>query len=158
MQSNSERIAPKRGAIEFTCRRKKVITLLGNTPPLVARTPGPNTISGLKDNGTGIGRLPGEYVVTLSVFQADNEWNYRLTVRNAGDADGEARGGSVINETESKWPNLAGRYCSSGVSNQTEASLGMAPLVLLNFRALPGTTTGASDSDQGAMLWVDVAK
>ena len=127
-------------------------------PPTVTNPPGPSTIGSITNNSSGVGRPPGEYVVTLSVQQADDEWRYQLNVREAGNAGDGNTGGSIIDNAEDKWPNVADFVSVGGVSNQVELSVDRSPLLLLDFRAMSGNVTSSDKSDQGAMLWVGVTR
>ena len=96
--------------------------------------------------------------MTLSIHQADAEWNYRLNVRKAGDAGDGKSGGSIISDADGKWPNVENMRSISGVSNQSQLPVDQSPLLLLDFRAMNGNVKRSNDTDQGAMLWVGIAR
>ena len=129
---------------------------LGGKLPSVADPPGTSTISALTTNSVGIGKGPGEYVVTLSVKKVDGDWRFQLDVRKSGDAGTGSSGGGLIEAADGKWPNTADWIASGGVSNQAEFSLDQQCL-LLDFRAMSKSVTTSGASDQGALLWVALA-
>jgi hypothetical protein len=125
-------------------------------PPTVLNPPGTKTISSIVTNSVGIGVPPGEYVVTLSIQQANAQWEYKLNVRETGEAGDGDTGGSMIVDADGKWPNAEAWNATGGVSNQVELAADRLPLVLLDYRAMNGDIKSSSDSDQGAMLWVGI--
>lgn len=127
-------------------------------PPTVLNPPGPSTIGTIVTNSVGIGRSPGEYVVTLSIHQDKAQWEYKLNVRKAGDAGDGSTGGSIIVDAEGKWPNNESWNATGGVSNQVELPADKLPLALLDYRAMNGNMKSSMDSDQGVMLWVGIGR
>ena len=81
-----------------------------------------------------------------------------MNVRKTGDAGDGATGGSIIKDSDGMWPNVEQWNSTEGVSNQVELELDKSPLVLLNHRAMNGNVKNSMDSDQGAMLWVGIAR
>jgi len=126
--------------------------------PTVLNPPGPSTIGTIATNSVGIGRSPGEYVVTLSIHQDKAQWEYKLNVRKAGDAGDGSTGGSVIVDAEGKWPNNGNWNATGGVSNPVALPADKLPLALLNYRAMSGNMKSSMDSDQGVMLWVGIGR
>jgi len=127
-------------------------------PPTVPNPPGTSTIGAIATNSVGIGAAPGEYVVTLSIHETNSQWAYKMNVRKTGTAGDGATGGSIINDADGKWPYIENWDSTGGVSNQVELTVDQSPLVLLDHRAMNGIVKSSRDSDQGAMLWVGIAR
>jgi hypothetical protein len=127
-------------------------------PPTVLNPPGPSTIGTIVTNSVGIGRAPGEYVVTLSIHQNKAQWEYKLNVRKSGDAGDGATGGSIIVDADGKWPNTEHWNATGGVNNQVQLPADQLPFVLLDYRAMNENMKSSTDSDQGVMLWVGIGR
>lgn len=121
--------------------------------PSVDNPPGASTISTLADQSIGIGREPGNYLVTLSVKEERGQWHCRLNVRESGDPGDGSTGGFSISDTSGKWPATADWIAAGGVSFQRDFAAD-EPLLLLDFRAMSGKDQNSASSEHGAIVWV----